>query len=67
MKIIVSTKGKKENNRHHCWRGSSGCGGAAGGRAESEALVFSGAFSSGAAIRPLWCGCPGFPKYLKPA
>lgn len=26
---------------------------------------FSGAFSSGAAIRPLWCGCPGFPKYLK--
>lgn len=28
---------------------------------------FSGAFSSGAAVRPLWCGCPAFPKYLKPA
>lgn len=26
---------------------------------------FSGAFSSGAAIRPLWCGCPGFSKNLK--
>lgn len=27
--------------------------------------LFSGAFSSVATLRPLWCGCPGFPKVSK--
>lgn len=67
MKIIVLYQSKEKNET---WRESSGYSGATCGGAESvmcsrKHWFFSGAFSSGAAIRPLWCGCPGFSKYLK--